>query len=236
MTRVRNTALSNVRVGLLTFLVLVVSTTCPDARAADETRPEGKAAKPKGIELDVKKREVRVDATACLGSGILEYVVCLPNTFEHESIFCIQCRPATLHLYLLAIGLEQCAFVKGEDWRATALKNKKSHVSIEVEYEEDGKKQRRPIGEFLINREQRDGSVEGTWVFTGSYLFEKNGKRYYAADVKGAVVGLSTENTSVLQYSEPLGLAYRGDDKGMEVDKDTIPAIGTKVQLIFSSR
>ena len=47
---------------------------------------DGKALKTSGIGADIKKREVRLDATVCLSRGSLEYLVCLPGTFEHETV------------------------------------------------------------------------------------------------------------------------------------------------------
>ena len=38
-----------------------------------------------GVTISRATREVRIEATACLESGILEYVVCRPDTFEHEA-------------------------------------------------------------------------------------------------------------------------------------------------------
>jgi hypothetical protein len=218
---------------LLPSLLLVGSLTCLAAGAEDEAPPDAKALKAAGIELDAQKREVRVDATVCLDKGILEYLVCLPQTFEHEAIFCTKGRPSLLHLSLLAIGMEPCAFAADEEWWAKAREKQRSHVRIEVEYEQDGRKQRRRISEFLVNREQKDGIVPDAWVFTGSFFFKKEGKSCYAADHTGAVIGLCQEGASVLQYGEQAGVPYRGEDQGLEVNTQTVPAVGTKVTLIF---
>jgi hypothetical protein len=202
---------------------------------AGEGAPFGaEALKSAGIELDVKKREVRVEATVCLTQGILEYLVCLPNTFEHEAIFCVRCKPSVLHLGLLAVGLEPDPFGGEEDSSRKTREQPGSHVCIEVEYEKDGKKQRRRISEFLVNRQQRDAVVPDVWIFTGSYFGRREDKRVYAADVMGGVVGLGMERVSVLQFGEQLGNPYQGDEQGLEVNADTVPAKGTKAQLIFT--
>lgn len=219
---------------LLQVLLVIPGLLCLTAWAEEESNPEAKALKLAGIELDVKKHEVRVDGTVCLDKGVLEYLVCLPNTFEHEAVFSIKCKPSVLHLSLLAIGLEPHAFGVGEDWWADAREQPKSRVRIEVEYEKDGKKLRRPISEFLVNRERKDGVVADSWVFTGSFFGRREDKRIYAADVTGAVIGLCQEGASVLQYGEQAGIPYQGEDQGLEVNTDTVPAVGTKVSLIFT--
>jgi len=220
---------------LLASLVMVVSMACPAAMAEEKAAPK-KGLKAAGIELDIKNREVRVDATVCLNDGILEYLVCLPGTFEHEAIFSVKCRPSVLHLSLLAIGLEPHQFAGIDDWWAASRKKNRAQVSIEVEYEVDGKKQRRRINEFLVNREREDGVVADAWVFTGSFFYRKDDKNHYAADATGAVIGLCREGASVLQYGEELGVPYQGEDQGLEVNAKTTPAVGTKVRLIFAPR
>ena len=219
---------------LLPSLLVVVGLTCLAAGAEDEALPDAKALKAAGIELDIRKREVRVDATVCLDKGVLEYLVCLPQTFEHEAVFCTKCRPSLLHLSLLAIGMEPYPFAADEEWWAKAREQQRSRVRIEVEYEQDGKKLRRPISEFLVNRERKDGVVPDSWVFTGSFFHQREGKSRYAADSTGAVIGLCLEGASVLQHGERAGVPYRGDDQGLEVNTQIVPVVGTKVTLIFA--
>jgi hypothetical protein len=187
-----------------------------------------------GIQLDVKNHEVRVEATVCLAQGILEYLVCLPNTFEHEAIFCVQSKPSVLHLSLLAVGLEPCPLDPLGLWREKAREQPRSRVRIEVEYEKDGKKQRSRISEFLVNRQQKDAVVPDECVFTGSYFGRRADKRVYAADVMGAVIGLGLDDASVMQFGDDLGNPYQGDEQGLEINTDKVPAKGTKVQLIFT--
>ncbi len=38
----------------------------------------------------------------------------------------------------------------------------------------------------------------------------------------------------MLQFGERLGNPYQGDEQGLEINADTVPAKGTKVQLIFT--
>lgn len=221
---------------LIPVLLTVVSLTALPAWAEEESPLEAKALKAAGLELDLKQHEARVDGTVCLDKGVLEYLVCLPNTFEHEAVFSVKCRPSVLHLTLLAVGLEPYAFEAGGDWWADAREQQRSRVRIEVEYEKDGQKVRRPISDFLGNREREDAVVADSWVFTGSCFFQKDGKRRYAADATGAVIGLGQEGASVLQYGERAGNPYRGDEQGLEINANTVPPVGTKVTLIFAPR
>ena len=218
----------------LLLLLLVGSATCRVASAEDAGALDGKALKASGIEVDIQKHEVRLDATVCLSRGILEYLVCLPGTFEHETIFTVKCKPSQLHLALLAIGLVPRPFVPDEEWWEKAQEDKQASVSIAVEYDQDGKKQRRRITEFLVNRERQDGAVPDRWIFTGSAFYKDEGKTHYAADVTGVVIGLIPRGAAVIQLGEKVGIPYRGDDQGLEINTDTTPAVGTEVRLIFT--
>ena len=218
----------------LLSLLIVGNVMCRVALGGEADALGENALKASGIEADIKKREVRLDATVCLSKGILEYLVCLPGTFEHETIFSAKCKPSQLHLALLAIGLVPRPFVPDAEWWAKAQEDKQARVNIAVEYEQDGKKQRRRITEFVVNREREDGAVPDRWVFTGSAFYKDDGKTRYAADVTGVVIGLIPEGAAVIQFGEKAGVPYRGDDQGLEINTDTTPAVGTKVRLIFT--
>jgi hypothetical protein len=218
----------------LLLLLLVGGAICRVASGEDAGALDGKALKASGIEVDIQKHEVRLDATVCLSRGILEYLVCLPGTFEHESIFSAKCKPSQLHLALLAIGLVPCPFVPDEEWWEKAQEDKQARVDIAVEYDQDGKKERRRIPEFLVNRERQDGAVPDRWIFTGSAFYKEDGRARYAADATGVVIGLILRGAAVIQLGEKVGIPYRGDDQGLEINTDTIPAVGTAVRLVFT--
>jgi len=205
-----------------------------------------------GFTVDRESREVRMDATACLDSGILEYLVCLPETFEHEAIFVTDAKPELLHAALLLIGMKPSPQPPGleELWWGRALKRADSRVRIEVEWEVAEEVHRVNIADMLTNREFGDDSmfggeppddeeieeVQDAWVFTGSFMHtnKKTGERFYAANAGGVLVGIWPNPTTVIQYGKRSGNPYRGDRQGMEVNEETVPGKGTKVKLVFS--
>jgi len=111
-----------------------------------------------------------------------------------------------------------------------------AHVGIEVEFEQGGKKVRRPISEFLTSREHKDGRVPDSWIFAGSFFYKDEDKNIYAADTSGAVIGLFPAGGPVLQLGEKSGVPYRGEDQGMQVNAETALPVGTKVRLIFARK
>ena len=187
-----------------------------------------------GIEVDLKKHEVRMDAEVCLAEGILEFLICLPDTYEHETVFVTKCKPSLLHIALVLIGLEPSRFaLAGLGWLDTATKKDRSRVNIEVEFEESGKKARCKVSELLVSREHEDGEVPDRWVFSGSIVVKHEGKKVYAADHHGVIAGI-IPGSGVIQFAEKTGNPYRGEQEGLEADSETVPAKGTRVKLVFS--
>lgn len=201
-----------------------------------------------GVTVDRESRQVKIDAEVCLEEGILEYVVCKPNTFEHEAIFTTEASPELVHAALLLAGLKPTPQRKGLDeiWFRNALKQDHSRVKIEVEWKDQGKLQRKSLTDLLRSRVDVeslpagggdvDAEAREAWVFAGSFMDRKreNNEPFYAANLSGILVGIWPEMSAVIQYGIPSGNPYEGEHQGFEIDKDEVPALGTKVSLIFS--
>lgn len=192
-----------------------------------------------GYTIDLKQREVRMQAEVCCTSGILEYLVCLPGTFEHESIFVTTCRPELLHAALLLIGLEPHppSGPDPEAWWQEGAARKASHVRLEVVWQEGEKTHRKDMAALLVNREAK-GAEDGpdTWLFVGSFFHRAGAREIYAARIEGVVVGIWFQPSCVIQYGRKTGNPYRGTDLGMAVRETAVPPRGTRVELIFSPR
>jgi hypothetical protein len=207
------------------------------AEPAAATAP-GAAADPivrlgTGVAVDTGRREAYLEATVCLRRGILEYLICRKNTFEHEAVFATEAAPSSLHTALLLIAAEPYAYSPGEDWPLAVREHRAAFVDIEVEFAVGGTTHRRRLGAFARNRERPDGAVSDRWAFTGSFFHLRDGQEHYAADSAGGVIGLTAKGAAVVQYAEPSGIPYQGDDQGLECDADAIPPIGTAVRVIF---
>ena len=144
-----------------------------------------------GVDIDAKRHEVHLEASVCLERGILEYLVCLPGTFEHEAAFSTKCTPSLLHMSLLAIGLETCECDSDGDWGKASVKKPHSRMRIEVEFEKDGKKVRVDVCDLIKNRQGKNKIKPDLWVFSGSKLGERDGKRCSCIDLVAAGAKLS---------------------------------------------
>jgi len=205
-----------------------------------------------GITINRTTREVRIEATACLESGILEYLVCRPNTFEHEAIFTTAAKPELVHAALLLAGLKPTPQLRGltELWWDKALKQEDSRVKIEVEWKGEGGMKRVNLTSMLRSREGTEddpgakdpakeegkAEVQDAWVFAGSFMHvdEESGARIYAANLSGIMVGIWPDRSTVIQYGVASGNPYEGENLGMEINEERVPKKGTRVNLVFS--
>lgn len=199
-----------------------------------------------GVTISRVTSEIRLDAVACLESGILEYVVCRPNTFEHEAIFTTTAKPELVHAALLLIGVEPNPQRHGlaELWFEKTLKQTPSRVKVEVEWKEKGKVKRVPLVSLLRKREEDEAGdgeskslkIDDAWVFAGSFIHQnpETGEREYAGNRSGILVGIWPNPSTVIQYGISEGNPYEGKNLGMEIREDRVPSKGTRVKLIFS--
>jgi hypothetical protein len=210
-----------------------------------------------GVTINRVTREVRIDAVVCLDTGLLEYVVCRPDTFEHEAIFTTTAKPELVHAALLLSGMKPTPLQRGlsDLWSEKAMKQKQSRIKIEVEWEEKGVKKRENLTSMIQDREgeaegyeiapaepaqkpeeKKESKVQDAWIFTGSFLHvnPETKKQFYAANSSGILVGIWPDPSTVIQYGIQSGDPYAGEHLGMQVNEETVPKVGTKVKLVFS--
>ncbi len=175
-----------------------------------------------------------MDAVICLHRGILEYLICRSGSFDHEALFSTRCQPSRLHAALLMLGAAPFPFLVDIEWPARAREQPTASVVVDVEYVANGEKKRQHVSRFLKNRERKDGLADGGWIFTGTPFLAYDGREHYAADVSGAVAGITSKGGSVIQYGDLLGVPYQGQDQGLEIDETATPTVGTQVRIIMS--
>jgi hypothetical protein len=253
-----NHHLKQISIGLLLWTTaMVVANAEPTTPAPkDEEKPKFEATadeiKLPGVTINRATREARIDAEVCLQSGFLEYVVCRPDTFEHEAIFTTKAKPELVHAALLLCGLKPTPQLRGMSalWSEKAMQQKRSRVKIEVEWELEGVKNRVNLTSFLRDRgenrfdteadaeenPEKEPLVQDAWIFAGSFLHvsKKTGKRFYAANSSGILVGIWPDPSTVIQYGVVSGDPYKASHLGLEIHEDRVPKVGTKVKLVFS--
>ncbi|QTN32837.1 hypothetical protein HZ994_11020 [Akkermansiaceae bacterium] len=192
-----------------------------------------------GVTIDRNTLEVRIAATVCLTSGILEYVVCKPGTFEHEAIFTTTAKPELVHAALLLAGLKPTQLIPGltDLWWGKAMENKDSRVNIDVEWQDGAEKKRASLSSMLRDRQEGGGKpAKDAWVFAGSVMVPHpvTGARQYAGNASGILVGIWPDPSTVIQYGIPSENPYENSHNGLEIDEKHVPGLGTGVTLVFS--
>lgn len=93
--------------------VVLAQAPSPAAEATEtpeKARPEAAALVPlnpqKTVLLDKANRRLLLQGEVCLREGVLEMLVCLKRTKEHEAIFSVDTKAQIVHAGLLALGLE----------------------------------------------------------------------------------------------------------------------------------
>ena len=164
----------------------------------------------------------------------LELVACTPDTREHESLVVTDVPPSSIHAGLLAIGAEpgQPAAVfetdRGVERRAA------SGDRIAVSFRVGGD---RYTAEDWVGVE-RPGEIEPdplpgelSFVFAGSVFVERGGRRVYAADPAGTLIGLTTFGSETVAAERVVSPESRIDTPMFVVRRGAFPVFGTPVTV-----
>jgi len=230
--------------------------------SAPSTQPAVNAIALPGIVVDPHRHEVRVEAEICIEQGILEYLAVADEGKTYESLFQLHCRPSQLNAALLMVGCiagpvppelrgdfapEASASAPARPagaptitpppkdyWRDAAAGPTRIAVDVEVR-RPDGTWQRRKVESFLIDRGNKRPPASLTWAFTGSFFTrdEASQREVFVADVERSVIALWYDPTAVLNLLRDVGNPYRGESNGLEVNRASLPPIGTPVRLIL---
>ncbi len=200
-----------------------------------------------GVKINLERKSVDVTAAVSLREGSLEFIACLANSKEHESIVVVKARPSHIHTALLLLRAKPGhpairKMVGDEDnprWIDIPPQGSPITVSFVVP-SEDGKPIDRPISDFVarIDYDSDPGAPEiedsgerlQHFVFAGSRLYGKDGEpKTYLADTSGSVISLSTFGDELLCLPE----VYANENQALqwEVNPKHLPEIGTEITL-----
>ncbi len=181
--------------------------------------------------FDKKEKRAVVRARVVLREGILEHLLCLKGTKEHEAIIATDAAPKAIHTVLLLTGAEAghpVQFVpKFEPPAGTPLK-------IEFLWRQDGELKRSDAREWVWD-EKRKAPLRIDWVFAGSLIYEDTvtKKPRYAAD-EGDLITVANFATAILDL--PIVSSADDADRGFTANTAKIPPVGTEVFVFLSPR
>jgi len=214
------------------FIVLVLAAivlpACANAQPSETpaTLPAGGALP--HLQVDVKRRQVRVDAETLAVDAPLEFFCVTSGTNEHESVIRSPVKPSQLHLALVMIGLEPGSPMQYSEAARKWLPPHGPPLQITMEYERDGERVSVPAYRWMRDITSKNPMPPITWIFAGSRVME-DGK--YAADATGYVVSVVNFDLTMIDIPEVSSNA--NESLLWERDPDVMPPAGTMVTMLI---
>jgi hypothetical protein len=181
--------------------------------------------------FDPKSRRVMLRARVVLREGILEHLMCLKGTKEHEAILATDARPQQIHAALLLTGAEAgrpAQFApKFQPPTGTAM-------AIELLWRQDGKLQKSDARQWVWDDKAKK-PLGIDWVFAGSLLYEDpvTKKTRYAAD-EGDLITVANFASAILDV--PIASSSDDADRVFSAHTVRIPPRGTEVLVSLAPR
>ena len=166
----------------------------------------------------------------CLNAGMLEVFICPRQTKEHESVISVNALSSQVHAALLAVGAEPGHPVKWQDEYEPAS-GPVIQITLMWRDDDTGQVVKRR-GQELVRNIDTGKVMQHDWVFGGSqtYTDPETGETYYYGD-SGELVCLSNFSTATMDV--PVKSSDANDGLLFEANTPLIPAVGTKVYVVF---
>lgn len=210
---------------LLPLAVLCLA--CAAAEAAAPAKKPGPAKFPH-LRLDLKAKTIEFDGTFLVADYPLELLVTLGAMRDYESLITTRCKPSTLHVAMLALGLKPMVRDKKDPGK---ILRQGDPVEILLRYTHNGKEMTKKPHELMLDVNAKKHLPPLPWVFYGSFWYptgEDKTKLDYLGDAEGSVLGLLGEMRSVVDVRGDVTLEY-----GMiEIDAKLAPKQGTKITIV----
>ena len=181
--------------------------------------------------FDPKMKRLILRARVVLREGVLEHLLCLKGTKEHEAILATDAAPRKIHAGLLLTGAEPghpVRFVpKFEPPAGTT-------ITIELVWRRDGKEHKTDARQW-VRDERAKAPLALDWVFAGSELFDDpvTKRRVYSAD-GGDLITVANFASAILDL--PIASSADDADRLFVTNTQKIPPLGTEVFVLLSPR
>ena len=181
--------------------------------------------------FDVKQKVVIVDGQICQRKALLEMFACPAGTKDHESIVAVNCRAATIHAYLLAIGAQAGSPVRYEPEYAPATG---TEIEIFVYWTDEEGTDHHCNAQQLVRNVKTGEAIKSPWVFAGSRFWkDKDGKEHYLAE-SGDLICVSNFPTATLDL--PVRSSQANEELLYEPFTERIPPRKTKTRLVLKPK
>jgi hypothetical protein len=210
------------------LLALFVVASCASAQNGPATQPAAGAGKLPHVQVDVKSRQIRVEAEYLPVDAPLEFFCVLSGTSEHEAVLRSPAKPSHIHLALLMLGLQPGEPVKYSEALKRSLPPHGPPLQISVEWEKDGKTVSYPAYRLMRDIHTKKEMRPMTWIFAGSRVMEDGS---YAADTTGYLVSVVNFDLTLIDIPE---LASNANETlEWERNPDIAPPEGAKLTMVI---
>lgn len=228
------------RSGILLFamaLLMLAPVAMAQEKEKGQQREEQDLPQLPGVKADRKNKVVDIEGKIILPlqADWLELLACAPKSREHESIISLDAKPSHVHGALMLIGLKPGAPLRaervGDEWKYHPPTGPK--IAVTVLYEKEGKTIEVPVNEWILDQKTKKPLADNIWLFTGSKLYESDGKNIYIADIEGNILSLVNFGDEVLaRYNDKRGgQGGGGGNDAWAANSKAIPPTGTKIIL-----
>jgi hypothetical protein len=196
-------------------------------KAVDTFRPDP-AWRSLGTDLwfDPAHKRLVMRARVALRDGVLEHLLCLRNTKEHEAVLATSAPPLMIHAGLLLTGAKPGKPVQFQpDFQPPTG----PPIDIELEWVADGKTQH-AAGRDWVKDTKTGKPLTKDWVFAGSLKFEdpQTKKTIYAAD-DGDLITVANFPSAILDL--PFASSADDADRAFVANTPRVPPSGTPVTM-----
>lgn len=215
------------------MMLCIVSSTLAQEKEAPAKEPE--LPQLPGVKADRKNKIVEIEGKIILPlqADWLELLACAPKSREHESIISLDAKPSHVHGALMLIGLKPGSPLRaerdGDEWKFHPPTGPK--IAVTIHYELEGKQYAVNANEWILDQKTRKPLPDNIWLFTGSKLYEIDGKSVYIADIEGNILSLVNFGDEVLaRFNDKRGgQGGGGGNEAWAANSKAIPPIGTKI-------
>jgi hypothetical protein len=204
---------------------------CAQSTTQPATAPAAGGGKLPHVQVDVKAKQVRVDAETLGVDAMLEFFAVVSGTSEHEAVVRTPAKPSDIHMALLMIGLEPGQPVRYSESANKWLPPQGPPLRVSMEYDDPkspGKRITMPAYRWMRNTKTKREMPPMTWIFTGSKVME-DGR--YAADTTGYVITVVNFDLTLIDI--PNLASNSNETLEWERNPDLVPPAETKVTMLI---
>lgn len=186
--------------------------------------------------LDQKTREIRVPAILNMKEGLLEFLIVHEHGAVHEALLRTTASPTNINLAFKLLRYKpskelyripkEPGIPSDKFYEVDPETKQAARISINLEYEVDGKTKRIAAREWIRNETTLRAMPPTPWIYGGSNFYDGR----FIPESTGQIAAIFVTDTSLLNYS--------GEDKFNDevwtVYSDRTPDLETKVTLVFA--